>query len=40
LPVYERFLNDRTREWVSPRIRSAIDADDDAGLRYRSVLAD
>jgi FO synthase subunit 1 len=40
LPVYERFLDDRTREWVSPRIRSAIDADDDAGLRYRSVLAD
>jgi FO synthase subunit 1 len=40
LPVYERFLEDGSREWVSSRIRAAIDADDDAGLRYRSVLAD
>jgi FO synthase subunit 1 len=35
LPVYERHL-----DWVSPRIRAAIDADDAAGARYRSVLAD
>jgi len=40
LPVYERFLGEREREWVSHRIRSAIDADDLAGARYRSVLAD
>ena len=39
LPVYERFLDDPGR-WVSPRIRAAIDADDAAGARYRSVLAD
>ncbi|WP_255197285.1 7,8-didemethyl-8-hydroxy-5-deazariboflavin synthase subunit CofG [Halorarius litoreus] len=37
LPVYERYLDD---EWVSPRIRAAIDADTDAGARYRSVLGD
>jgi FO synthase subunit 1 len=35
LPVYERHL-----DWLSPRIRAAIGADDDAGARYRSVLAD
>ena len=35
LPVYEHHL-----DWLSPRIRSAIDADDDAGARYRSVLGD
>jgi FO synthase subunit 1 len=40
LPVYERFLEDGGREWVSPRIRAAIDAEDAAGVRYRSVLAD
>jgi FO synthase subunit 1 len=37
LPVYERFLDDE--EWVSDRIQAAIDADDEAGERYRSVLA-
>lgn len=37
LPVYERYLAD---EWVSPRIRAAIDAPDAAGERYRAVLAD
>jgi FO synthase subunit 1 len=35
LPVYERHL-----DWLSPRIWAAIDADDDAGARYRSVLGD
>ena len=35
LPVYSQYL-----EWVSPRIRDAIDADTSAGARYRSVLAD
>jgi len=38
LPVYERYLNDPDREWVSERIRAAIDADSDAGRRYRAVL--
>jgi len=37
LPVYERYLTD---DWVSGTIRDAIDADDDAGERYRAVLAD
>ncbi|MFB6171584.1 MAG: 7,8-didemethyl-8-hydroxy-5-deazariboflavin synthase subunit CofG [Haloarculaceae archaeon] len=40
LPVYERFLDDPSREWVSPRIRRAIEAEDDAGQRYRALLAD
>jgi FO synthase subunit 1 len=35
LPVYERHL-----DWLSPRIRAAIDADDAAGARYRAVLSD
>jgi len=35
LPVYDRYL---TPEWLSPRIRAAIDADDDAGRRYRALL--
>ncbi|MEE6208609.1 7,8-didemethyl-8-hydroxy-5-deazariboflavin synthase subunit CofG [Salarchaeum sp. III] len=34
LPVYERYLD----EWVSDRIRAAVDADDAAGERYRAVL--
>ena len=38
LPVYERFLEEPG--WVSERVRRAIDADTDAGMRYRSVLAD
>jgi len=39
LPVYERFLDgDGEREWVSPRIRAAVESDDDAGTRYRAVL--
>jgi FO synthase subunit 1 len=37
LPVYERYLEG---EWVSERIREAIDAPDEAGERYRAVLAD
>jgi FO synthase subunit 1 len=37
LPVYERYLRG---DWVSPRIRRAIDAETEAGARYRSVLAD
>jgi FO synthase subunit 1 len=43
LPVYERFLapenDDRDREWVSDRVRAAIDAEDEAGRRYRECLA-
>ena len=50
LPVYERYLPADLRspdfegdpapgEWVSDRIREALDADDPAGERYRSVLA-
>jgi FO synthase subunit 1 len=35
LPVYERYVDD---EWLSPRIREALAADDDAGRRYRAVL--
>jgi FO synthase subunit 1 len=35
LPVHERFLEDG---WLSPRIESAIEADDEAGRRYRSLL--
>jgi FO synthase subunit 1 len=48
LPVYERFLPDGVRggggalanEWVSERIGRAIADEDDAGERYRAVLAD
>jgi len=36
LPVYERYVDD---EWLSDRIRDAIDAADAAGRRYRRVLA-
>ncbi|MDX1745140.1 MAG: 7,8-didemethyl-8-hydroxy-5-deazariboflavin synthase subunit CofG [Halobacteriales archaeon] len=36
LPVYERFLAEEG--WVSSRIRTAIQADDPAGNRYRRVL--
>ena len=50
LPVYERYLPADLRsddlggvpasgEWVSDRIRAALDADDAAGERYRAVLA-
>jgi FO synthase subunit 1 len=35
LPVYERHLE---APWVSDRVLDAIDADDDAGTRYRGVL--
>ncbi|MFC3957003.1 7,8-didemethyl-8-hydroxy-5-deazariboflavin synthase subunit CofG [Halovivax cerinus] len=50
LAVYERFLpadgrasvtqSEATgeRDWLSPRIREAIEADDESGERYRSVL--
>ena len=31
---------DGRRDWISPRIREALTADDDAGERYRAVLAD
>ena len=34
LPVYERFVP----EWCSPRIRAALEADGEAGERYRAVL--
>ena len=36
LPVHERYLGDG---WLSPRIEGAIDADDNAGRRYRALLA-
>ncbi len=36
LPVYEEYVDD---EWLSDRIRAALDADDAAGERYRAVLA-
>jgi FO synthase subunit 1 len=43
LPVYERFLagegDDRDCEWTSDRVRDAIDAEDEAGRRYRACLA-
>jgi len=51
LPVYERFLPENLRtdafagepapgdDWLSPTIRDAIAARDDAGERYRGVLA-
>jgi FO synthase subunit 1 len=35
LPVYQRFVDDG---WLSPRIEAAIEADDDAGQRYRALL--
>jgi len=35
LPVYERYVDEA---WCSDRIRAAIDADDDAGERFRAVL--
>ncbi len=35
LPVYDRYVTD---EWISKRIRTAIDADGAAGRRYRDVL--
>jgi FO synthase subunit 1 len=34
LPVYDRFVP----EWCSPRIERALEADSDAGERFRSVL--
>lgn len=37
LPVYERYVEDG---WLSERIEAAIAADDDAGRRYRTLLAD
>jgi FO synthase subunit 1 len=38
LPVYDRFLRD-DREWLSDRVREAIDAETDAGRRYRACLS-
>ena len=35
LPVYKRFVDEG---WLSPRIESALVADDDAGERYRALL--
>ena len=35
LPVYEEYVSD---EWLSPRIEATIDADDEAGRRYRALL--
>ena len=35
LPIYEEYVSD---EWLSPRIEAAIDADDEAGRRYRALL--
>jgi FO synthase subunit 1 len=37
LPVYDRYVEEG---WLSERIESALDADDDAGERYRALLAD
>ena len=37
LPVYERYLEDG---WLSERIEAAIEAENDAGERYRALLAD
>jgi FO synthase subunit 1 len=37
LPVYERFL-DGDRAWISPPVRHALRAQNDAGARYRAVL--
>ncbi len=35
LPVYDRYVSS---EWLSPRIEAAIDADTEAGRRFRSLL--
>jgi FO synthase subunit 1 len=35
LPVYEEYV---CSEWLSPEIEAAIDADDEAGRRYRALL--
>jgi len=35
LPVYQRFVDEG---WLSPRLEAAIEADDDAGRRYRALL--
>jgi FO synthase subunit 1 len=35
LPVYRRFLEEG---WLSPRIEAALEADDEAGRRYRALL--
>jgi FO synthase subunit 1 len=35
LPVYDRYVSS---EWLSPRIEAAIDADGEAGKRYRALL--
>jgi FO synthase subunit 1 len=35
LPVYDRYVSS---EWLSPRIEAAIDADGEAGRRYRALL--
>nr|WP_282594245.1 7,8-didemethyl-8-hydroxy-5-deazariboflavin synthase subunit CofG [Halorientalis brevis] len=37
LPVYERYVDE---EWLSPTIRDALRADDDAGERFRACLSD
>jgi len=42
LPVYERFLpapQDDQNKWLSERVTTALRADDQAGQRYRRVLA-
>jgi len=36
LPVYEQYVDD---EWLSPTIRDALRADDDAGRRFRTCLS-
>jgi len=41
LPVYERFIDEDDAgeaDWISDRIRAAIDADTEHGERFRSVL--
>jgi len=37
LPVYERYVEDG---WLSESIETALAADDDAGERFRALLAD
>ncbi|WP_136717295.1 7,8-didemethyl-8-hydroxy-5-deazariboflavin synthase subunit CofG [Halorientalis salina] len=37
LPVYEQYVDE---EWLSPTIRDALDADDEAGERFRACLSD
>jgi FO synthase subunit 1 len=39
LPLYERFMGDDGRAWVAPPVRRALRAEDEAGARYRAVLA-